>query len=147
MYNGLGSANAEESCSVELPLTIDQLCELMCQLSDTHSSTTFFRVFLYTMAVSFIVLHYRMMQERLSFYPIPIAFGSSGTAKSTALKVALGILGIISNRFYCSITKEKIIDLCCSSGVHLGVDDPQSKGDISNLMIPLYNGAGVGTVS
>ena len=126
-------------------VSTDPLCELVHHLRDTMQHN-FFPCIL-TMASSMIVLHYRRMQDRLSFCPIPVAFGLSGTGKSTALKICLGMLGIFSNRFYCSITKEKIIDLCCSSGVPLGVDDPQSKGDISNLMISLYNGAGVGTVS
>ena len=47
---------------------------------------------------------------------------------------------------YCSIMKEKIIDLCCNSSMPLGVDDPRSQGDISYLIITLYNGAGVGTI-
>lgn len=94
-----------------------------------------------------MVLHYQLMQKRVSFCPIPLAFGSSGTGKTTALRCALGMMGIVSTRLYCSITKEKIVDLCCSSGIPLGVDDPQSKGDISNLIIKLYNGAGVGLLS
>lgn len=94
-----------------------------------------------------MVLHYQLMQKRVSFCPIPLAFGSSGTGKTTALRCALGMMGIVSKRLYCSITKEKIVDLCCSSGIPLGVDDPQSKGDISNLIIKLYNGAGVGLLS
>lgn len=145
MYSGPGIAGSEEKCCIELPLTTDPLCELMQQLRDTMQHN-FFPCIL-TMASSIIVLHYQQMQGRLSFCPIPLAFGSSGTGKSTALKISLAMLGIFYHRFYCSITKEKIIDLCCSSGVPLGVDDPQSKGDISNLMISLYNGAGVGTVS
>ncbi len=64
-----------------------------------------------------------------------------------ALRVTLGMQGTSENRLYCSITKEKIIDLCCESNVPLGVDDPSSKGDISNLIISLYNGASVGTLT
>ena len=86
------------------------------------------------------------MQKKLTFCPIPLAFGPSGTGKTTALRCALGMMGISESRFASSITKEKIIDLCCESSVPLGVDDPYSKGDISNLIIALYNGASVGTL-
>ena len=57
------------------------------------------------------------------------------------------LLGIANSHMYCSITKEKIIDLCCNSSMPLGVDDPRSQGDISNLIITLYDGAGVGTIA
>ena len=57
------------------------------------------------------------------------------------------MMGIADTRLYCSITKEKIVDLCCSSSVPLGLDDPKSKGDISDLIITLYNGASVGTLT
>ena len=80
-----------------------------------------------------------MLQNKLT--------GSSGTGKTTALKCTLGMLGIASSRLYCDVTKEKIVDLCCQSGMPLGVDDPRSKGNISNLLITLYNEAGFGTVS
>ena len=122
----------------------DPLCELIFQLKDTMQHN--FVPCLLTMASSIIVLHYPLMQEKLSFCPILISFRLSGTGKSTALRMSLGMLGIVSNCFYCSFTKEKIIDLCCTSDVPLGVDDPQSKGDISTVMIAVYNGAGIGTM-
>ena len=57
------------------------------------------------------------------------------------------MFGGSTNRFYSKVTKEKIVDLCCTSGVPLGVDDPTSEGDISNLIITLFNGATVGTIT
>ena len=87
------------------------------------------------------------MQEKLTNCPIPLAFGPSGTGKTTALRCALGMLGISETRMYCSITKEKFFDLCCESCMPLGVDDPKSKGEISNLMVALWGGSRVGTMS
>ena len=46
-----------------------------------------------------------------------------------------------SSRFFSKITKEKMLQMCSSSSIPLGVDDPQSKNDISRLIIDLYNGA------
>lgn len=145
MYSGPGVAKCDDQCSVELPLSTSPLRELLVQLKATMQHN--FIPCILTMASGILVLHYRLLQNKLTFCPVPLAFGSSGTGKTTALKCALGMLGVASNRLYCDVTKEKIIDLCCSSGVPLGVDDPQSKGNISNLIISLYNGAGVGTVS
>ena len=145
MFSGAGVAKSQDQCSIELPLSTDSLCELVSQLKSSMQHN-FFPCIL-TMASGIIVLHYRLFQKKLTFCPVPLAFGSSGTGKTTALKCTLGMLGIASNRLYCDVTKEKIVDLCCQSGMPLGVDDPRSKGNISNLLITLYNGAGVGTVS
>ena len=35
------------------------------------------------------------MQNKLTFCPIPLDFGPSGTGKTTALKCALGTLGLL----------------------------------------------------
>ena len=63
----------------------------------------------------------------LSLYMVPLAFGPSGTGKTTLFLCALSLFGGTANRSYSMVTKEKIIDLCRTYGVPLGVDDPQSK--------------------
>ena len=83
----------------------------------------------------------------MKFCPIPLAFGESGTGKTTALLCGLSLLGIQDNRFYSKVTKEKILQLLCDSGVPLGVDDPQSRSDINRLLIDLFNGAKNGPLS
>ena len=57
------------------------------------------------------------------------------------------MLGIQEICFYSKVTKEKILQLLCSSGVPLGEDDPQSKGDISQLLIDLFNKVKSGTMT
>ena len=75
------------------------------------------------------------------YCPIPIAFGPSGTCKTTALESALALLGANKSRNYSIVTREKIFHLCCeSSGIPVGVDDPHSKTDIGKLLVELYNG-------
>jgi len=100
-----------------------------------------------TISSVILALHYQSMLKKLKFCPIPLAFGESGTGKTTALLCGLGLLGMQDFRFYSKVTKEKILQLLCSSGVPLGVDDPQSKGDISRLLIDLFNGAKSGTMT
>ena len=104
-------------------------------------------LFLVFLTSGILVLHYQLFQKRLTFCPVPLAFGPSGTGKTTALRCAMGMLGVSDTRMYCSITKEKIIDLCCQSTLPVAVDDPKSRGEISNLIVALYNGANVGTLT
>lgn len=66
------------------------------------------------------------MRKKMKFCPVPLAFGPSGTGKTTSLLCALSLFGGTANRFYSMVTKEKIIDLGCTCGVPFGVDDPQS---------------------
>lgn len=77
---------------------------------------------------------------------MPLAFGSPGTGKTTALLCGLSLMGAQDTRFFSKLTREKVLDLCSSSSIPLGVDDPQSKTDISRLLIDLYNGARSGTL-
>ena len=145
VFDGPGVARSYQQCSIELPLSADPLCDLVANLEGSMEHN--FLPCVLTMASGIIILHYSLMRKKMKFCPVPLAFGPSGTGKTTSLLCALSLFGSTSNRFYSKVTKEKIIDLCCTSGVPLGVDDPQSKGDISSLIITLYNGAGVGTVS
>ena len=145
MYSGPGIAHSEHQCAIELPLSTDPLYELVSHLKGSMQHN--FIPCILTMASGIIILHYRALQKKLTFCPVPLAFGFSGTGRTTALKCTLGMLGVYPTRFYCDVTKEKIVELCCTCGVPLGVDDSRSKSNISNLIVTLYNGAGVGTVS
>ncbi len=46
-----------------------------------------------------------------------------------------------------ALKRKRILTLCSSSGIHLAVDDPQSKSEISRLLIDLFNGAKHGTMA
>jgi len=67
----------------------------------------------------------------MKFCPIPLAFGSSGTRNTTALLCGLSLIEIHETRYNSKVTKEKLLHLVCSSGVPLGVDEPQSRSNIS----------------
>ena len=65
----------------------------------------------------------------------------SGTGKTIALAVALSPIGAYPSRFVSKATYEKYADMCSSSFLPLAIDDPKSKGAISDLVISLFNGA------
>ena len=90
--------------------------------------------------------YYQTMQRKLKFCPAPLAFGDPGTGKTTALLCGHSLTGAQETRFFSKISKEKVFQLCTTSSIPLGVADPQSKNDISRLIIDLYNGARSGTV-
>ena len=87
------------------------------------------------------VLNYEEIMLKLRYCPIPLAFGESGTGKTTALESVMSLLGARESRVYSKVTREKIFDMCCeSAGIPLGVDDPHSRADINKLLVDLYNG-------
>ncbi len=145
LYRGPGVAPASAACSIELPLSIHPLNVMLVQLRQIMSHN--FMPCVLTLASTIMGLHYETMLEELNFCPVPLSFGSSGTGKTTALLCGLSLIGAKESRFYSKITKEKILDLCSNSCIPLAVDDPQSKGDISRLLIDLYNGARSGTIT
>ena len=144
VYNGLGVANDDQCTIIDLPLSIDPLCNLIRALKN-HFKHNFVPCIL-TMGAAIMSLHYKLMLKKLKSCPVPLAFGESGTGKTTALLCALGMMGTCNTRLYSKVTIAKILQLCTSCGLPLGVDDPQSKNDISRLIIDLFNGAKNSTV-
>ncbi len=145
VFGGRGVAGDAEQCAVELPLTTYPLCNLMNNLRQ-HMQHNFMPCVL-TIASTILSLHYQSMLKKLKFCPVPLAFGQSVTGKTTALLCDLSLLGVQEVCFYSKLMKEKVLQMCASSCLPLGVDDPQSKGDISRLLIDLYNGAKSGNVT
>lgn len=135
----------QEVCDIEFPLSIDPLCALIHCLQQKLQHN--FIPCVMVLAASTMTLHYRRFIKKLNFCAVPLAFGESGTGKTTALQCALGLFGAHDTRFYSKLTKEKILTLCSNSAIPLGVDDPDSKSDINRLVIDLFNGAKSSTVS
>ena len=144
IFNGPGVACDSEECTVELPLSTDPLCSLIEGLK-SHTKHNFIP-FVMTIAGTILALHYQKLLAKLKFCPIPLAFGESGTGKTSALLCGLSLIGAQETRFFSKLTKEKILHLCSKSNSPLGVDDPDSKNDISRVFIDLYNGAKSGTM-
>lgn len=139
VFSGMGIPSQSMGCNISLPLSTEPLNPLLNALC-LHFSHNFYPALLLIGSAAF-VLHYQELIKHLRYCPIPLAFGESGTGKTTALECAMSLLGAQESRMYSKITREKIFDLCCNSaGIPLGVDDPHSKTDINKLLVDLYNG-------
>ena len=138
-------ASKADQCAIELPLTTDPLCSLMGHLQN-HFQHNFMPCVM-TMAAGVLCLHYETMLKKWKNCPIPLVFGNSGTGKTTALLCALALYGAQDTHFYSKVTKEMVLHICSSTGIPIGVDDPQSKNEISRLMIDLYQGFMNSTIS
>ena len=93
-----------------------------------------------------MVLHYEAILDRYLNYPVAIAFGQSGTGKTTALRCGLSMLGAYPNRFFSRGTKEKYLELCSESTIPIGIDDPSVQKDVDSLCLDLFNGAKSGSI-
>ena len=93
-----------------------------------------------------MAMHYSVILNHYMNCAVPIAFGQSGTGKTTALRCGLALIGA-SSRFFSRGTKEKYLDLCCNSTIPIGIDDPSFQKDIDVLCLDLFNGAKSGSIS
>lgn len=138
LYEGPGIALQCDACEVNLPLSVEPLKNLILHMREVMAHN--FHSALLLLASGAMALHYKTILSKFLFCPIPLAFGPSGTGKTTALKCSLGMLGN-SKRFYSKATIAKYTQLCSSSCIPLGIDDPKSQAAISDLTIALFNGA------
>ena len=100
-----------------------------------------------TIAGTIMALHFSTFIEKLKSCPVPLAYGESGSGKTTALHCGLGLLGADDMRFFRELTPAKVFELCSISNIPLGVDDPDSKSGFSKVIMDLYNGAKRGTIA
>jgi hypothetical protein len=94
-----------------------------------------------------MALHYNTILSKFLSCPIPIAFGPSGTGKTTALRCGLSLIGSYPDRLFCSGTKEKYLELCTVSSFPIGIDDPSIQKAIDSLAVELFNGAKSGNIT
>ena len=130
LYEGHGIAHQSSACLVNLPPTIDPLRQWYAWAKQHN--------FVPCMLLSgscCMALYYKTIVDTFLFCPIPIAYGrTSGTGKTTALSIGLGPTGSYPSRLLSKATYEKFADLCSSSYLPLGVDDPKSQSIISDLL-------------
>lgn len=129
---------------VPLPLNTECLTSLINQLEIRGHNLYPTLLLMGSAAMS---LHYETIMSKYQNCPIPLAFGASGTGKTTALRCALSIVGAHPNRFFSRATLEKLMDVCSKSSVPIGVDDPSFQKNIDSLCIDLFNGANSGNLS
>ena len=145
IFYGMGVAAESQKCAISLPLTTAPLHSLL-QALKVVMKHNFFPCVL-TMAGTVMALHFEAFIGKMKSCPITIAYGSSGSGKTTALHCGLGLLGADELRFFRELTPAKVNHLCSITNIPLGVDDPDSKGSFSKLIMDLYNGAKKGTIS
>ena len=137
--------NCDNNLSIPLPLSTNPLPRLVHQLEIIMSHNIYPTLML--MGAAAMSLHYQTILSKYQSCPIPIAFGPSGTGKTTALRCALSIIGAHPHRFYSRATLEKLLDISSKSSFPIGIDDPSFQKHIDNLCIDLFNGARSGNVS
>ena len=100
-----------------------------------------------TIAGTIMALHYTTFADTMKSCPITLAYGSSGTGKTTALHCGLAIMGANDTRFYREVTPAMVQKLCSETNIPLGINDPDSRGSFSKVLMDLHGGARKGTIA
>jgi hypothetical protein len=145
IYRGPGVASTLDQCTIELPLSTEPLTVLLLALKESMKHN--FIPCVVTISGAIMALHYQKFIENLNSCPVLFAYGKSGSGKTTALLCALSLLGADNIRFFRAISPAKIIQLCSTTNIPLGLDDPDTKGGFSKVIMDLFNGAKQGTIS
>lgn len=93
-----------------------------------------------------MALHYQTFITKAKNCPVTLAYGSSGTGKTTAVCCGLGLFGADEFRFFHQVSPAKAFELCSTTSIPLGYDDPDTKHGFSSLIIDLYHGMKKGTM-
>lgn len=139
------AGSQELTISIPLPLSVKGFSKLISQLEKLMAHNIFPTLLM--MGAAVMGLHYKTILLMYQSCPIPLAFGPSGTGKTTALRCALSVVGAHNTRFFSRATLPKLIDVCSKSSIPIGVDDPSFQKHIDNLSIELFNGACNGNIS
>ena len=91
-------------------------------------------------------LHYKSFIQKLTNCPVTLGYGNSGTGKTFLLRCGLGLLGADEFRFF-HVSLAKAFQLCSTTSIPMGYDDPDTKKGFSALIMDLYNGARKATIS
>ena len=145
IYCGPGVAAEADQCYIELPLQTEPLSVLLVALKESMKHN--FLPCVTTIGGTVMALHFETFIENLKSCPILLAYGQSGSGKTTALSCALSLLGADNLRFFRDISPAKIMQLCSVTNIPLGLDDPDTKGGFSKIIMDLFNGAKQGTIS
>ena len=145
IYQGKGVAKQVDQCEITEPFSTDCLKSMLCLLQHTMQHNFFPAVM--TISGTITALHYTTFIETMKSCPITLAYGSSGTGKTTALHCGLALMGADDIQFYREPTTAMVQKLCSETNIPLGVDDPDTKGAFSKVVVDIYEGAKKGTIS
>ena len=132
-------APAGSSLVVKFPLKTTILHDMILTIFPVMEHNAISSLFL--LGASAMSFHYRTILETNLNCPVTVAHGPSGTGKTTALLSALSLFGGQKNNFYSRRTKESFVSILARQTVPIGLDDPQSVKNISELLIDLFGGA------
>lgn len=142
LTSGPGIAKPTDAIEVTLPLDSKALIPLVKSLQSLLQHN--FLPGMMVLGACAMSLHYEVTLDRYLNCPVAIAFGQSGTGKTTALRCGLSIVGAYPNRFFSCGTKEKYLELCSES---IGINDPSVQKDVDSLCLDLFNGAKSGSIA
>lgn len=145
IFSGKGVASQCDQCNLPLSLSTKPLTRMLEILKTTMKHNFFPYILMMTGTV--MALHYTTFIRTMKCCPITLGYGSSGTGKTTALHCGVALFGADDLRFYREATLATISHLCSTTNVPVGLDDLDSKGAFSKVIIDLYNGAKKGTVT
>ena len=132
VFEGSGVAADSQQCSITLPLTTQPL--RLLEMLRNHMENNFFPSVL-TIAGAVFALHYHTFMAKLKSCLVVIAFGPSGAGKTMALQCSLALLGAADLRFFHGLSPARIIQLCSTTSIPLGVDDHDSKAGFRKVIM------------
>ena len=91
--------------------SLNQATENFIQVLKSVMKHNFF-LCVFTMAGTVMALYYQTFIEKLRSCPIKLAYGQSGTGKTTALHYGLGLMGVHNLWFFCDLSPAKVFQLC-----------------------------------
>ena len=146
VYEGKGGFSvAKNQCKITKPPVTDGLKSMINLLEHTMQHNFFPAVMVISGTI--MALHFTNFMETMKSCPIPLAFGPSGTGKTTALHCGLALMGADDIRFYREVTQAMVQKLCSETNLPLGVDDPNSKGGFSKVVMDVYGGGRKSTIA
>ena len=99
------------------------------------------------MAGCLMSFHYQYILDKFEGCPVIVAYGNSGTGKTTSLKVGLALFGNCRRAIVRRATAAYIRDRCSLSTIPFGIDDPSVPREVGEMLVDLFNGATSATCS
>ena len=138
IYQGKGVAKEQCRISEVMPPSTDCLKSMLSLLRRTMHQNFFPAVMVISGTI--MALHYSTFMKTMKSCPITLAYGPSGTGKTTALHCGLSLMGADDFRFFREVTQPMVQKLCSETSIPLGIDDPDSKGSFSKVVMDVYGG-------
>ena len=94
-----------------------------------------------------MTFHYSDILSVKKCCPVPLAFGSSGTGKTLALRCALALFGAHNQHMYQHCTLQYYTSCCSESLIPFGIDDPSHSKELGELLLSVFNGTKTANIS